>query len=64
MNIDEVKLKAKIEKTEAKLNKKLKEYNGLDQISAMDNIGVELADEIEQLKGMIKAFKWVQANAL
>lgn len=52
----------RLERKEEVLELKKAEYSGLDQISASDNIGNELYDKIQELKGEIKSLKWVLEN--
>lgn len=54
----------KVEKTKTLLDIKEKEQNSLDQISFFDTPGQKLDDEIKQLRGMLKAFEWIENNSM
>ena len=52
-------IKAKFESSKQVLIDKQKEYNNLSQIGCMDSGGRLLDNQIQVLKGVVKALEWV-----
>jgi len=52
-------IKSKFESSKQELIDKQKEYNNLSQISCMDSGGRLLDNQIQVLKGVVKALEWV-----
>ena len=53
------KVYEKLEKIKFKLKTKEYEYSKLDQIAALDSVGTSLDNQIQVLKGYIKALEWI-----
>lgn len=52
-------IKLKLENSKQELIDKQKEYNKLSQIGCMDSGGRLLDNQIQVLKGVVKALEWV-----
>lgn len=51
-----------IQKKKLELTTKQNQYSNLSQIACMDSYGILLYEQIQVLKGFIKALEWVLSN--